>query len=185
MMAAEKTKSKKTEGRSGAVKGLKRMARKAVDITSFPVNDEGFHVRKYGVGVNVEIPGQEKKQKRETKVNFRLANDLNQALALCGGDASKVMRLFNAGRWAAYRTQVANALSGKSDEQKAVDKLVAAYKTLNPALSDEQVMQLILNMPGTATAVQKTQQELPAEISDTYFADVDEEEEDEEEPVTA
>lgn len=157
------------------------MARKAVEISSFPTNEEGFHVRKYGVGVKVEIPGQDKKQERKTSVNFRLANDLNQALALCGGDAGKVMRLFNAGRWAAYRTQVANALSGKSDEQKAVDKLVAAYKTLNPALSDEQVMQLILNMPGTATAVQKTQQELPAEISDTYFTDTDEEEEEEEE----
>jgi len=90
-------------------------------------------------------------------------------LALCGADANKAMSYFNAGRWAEFRTKVSNALAGKTPEQRAVDKMVSAFKSINPSLSDEQVRSIVLAMPNMASATAKSVSKLPDEIDESYF----------------
>jgi hypothetical protein len=117
---------------------------------------------------NVEIPGQ-KDEERSTTVTFKTAENAVEMLELCGNDSAKAMSYFNAGRWAEFRTKVSNALANKTPQQRAVDKMVAAFKTLNPALSDAQVRTIVLAMPNMAEAVGTASEVLPAEIDETYF----------------
>jgi hypothetical protein len=120
------------------------------------------------VSRTIEIPGQSD-QERSTTVTFRTAETAQEMLALCGGDASKAMSYFNAGRWSEFRTKVSNALAGKTPEQRAVDKMVAAFKSINPSLSDEQVRSIVLAMPNMASATAKSVSKLPDEIDESYF----------------
>lgn len=117
----------------------------------------------------LEVPGLED-VKRSTIVNFRSAENASEMAALCDNDGKKVLEYFNEGRWAEMRASVSNALAGKSPEQKAVERMVAAMKTINPSLSDEQARTIVLGMPNMEAATRVSTEILPAEIDDTYFA---------------
>lgn len=125
-------------------------------------------IDKISVSRTVEIPGQ-KDEERKTTVSWRNAETPAEMLELVGNDAAKAMSYFNAGRWAEYRTKVSNALANKTPQQRAVDKMVAAFKSLNPSLSDAQVREIVLAMPNMAAAVGTASEVLPAEIDETYF----------------
>lgn len=117
---------------------------------------------------NIEVPGQSD-QERATTVTFREAENAAEMIEICGGDNKKALDYFNSGRWAELRTKVSNALAGKTTEQRSVDKMISAFKAINPALSDEQVRTIVLAMPGMGDAVAKTTSPVPSEIDDTYF----------------
>lgn len=123
---------------------------------------------KIAVSRTVTVPGQ-KDEERKTTVTFRSAENAAEMLALCGQDAAKAMTYFNAGRWAEFRTKVSNALANKTPQQRAVDQMVKAFSSLNPALSEEQVRQIVLAMPNMTVAVGTASEVLPAEIDETYF----------------
>lgn len=123
---------------------------------------------KIAVSRTVEIPGQ-KDEERKTTVSWRNAENAAEALELCGNDVAKFMSYFNSGRWAEFRTKVSNALANKTPQQRAVDKMVAAFKSLNPSLSDKQVREIVLAMPNMQTAVGTANEVIPAEIDETYF----------------
>lgn len=115
------------------------------------------------------IPGQ-KDVERSTTVSFKLAENAQEAVELCGGDTAKFLSYFNGGRWAELRTKVSNGLVNKSPQQRAVDKLISAFKTLNPKMSDAQLRAMALSVPGIADAVETASDEvLPAEIDESYF----------------
>jgi hypothetical protein len=123
---------------------------------------------KIAVSRNVEIPGQ-KDEERKTTVTWRNAENAIEMLELVGNDAAKAMSYFNAGRWAEFRTKVSNALANKTPQQRAVDKMVSAFKSLNPMLSEAQVREIVLAMPNMQAAVGTASEVLPAEIDETYF----------------
>lgn len=125
-------------------------------------------IDKIKVSRNVEVPGQADVE-RSTTVSFQAAENATEMLSLCGGDAAKAMSYFNAGRWAEFRTKVSNALANKTPQQRAVDKMIAAFKSINQGLSDEQVRNIVLAMPNMQTAVGNMADVLPAEIDETYF----------------
>lgn len=116
----------------------------------------------------LKIAGQEDREV-ETKVNCRVAEDMQDMLDLVGGNKQLALAYFNDGRWAELRTKVSNALSGKSPEQKSVDRMIESMKILNPALTDEQVRTLILSMPGLEAATKVNTEPLPKEINEDYF----------------
>lgn len=116
----------------------------------------------------VEVAGQSDTE-RETTVNFRKAESSAEMIALCNGNAASALDYFNAGRWAELRTKVSNALAGKSPQQKAVEKMVTAMRTINPALTEEQARTLVLAMPNMSEAVSVQAEMLPKTIEDTYF----------------
>ena len=121
------------------------------------------------VSRNIEIPGQKDTVERKTNVLFRKAETPNEMIELCGGSVEKALELFNDGRWAPLRTQASNALAGKSTEQKAVDKMISAFLTMNPSLTEEGARAAVLSMPGMEAASKVTTDILPEEIPDTYF----------------
>jgi hypothetical protein len=123
---------------------------------------------KIKVSRTVEVPGQ-KDEERATTVTFRNAETPAEMIELCGGDAAKAMSYFNGGRWADFRTKVSNALANKTPQQRAVDRMVAAFQSINPGLSEAQVRTMILAMPNMGTAVATASEVLPAEIDETYF----------------
>jgi len=123
------------------------------------------------VSRTIEIPGQ-KDEQRSTKVSFRNAENGNEMLQLCGGDLAKAMSYFNAGRWAELRTKVSNALANKTPQQRAVDKMIAAFQSINPSLSESQVRTIVLAMPNMSTAVGVSSEVLPKEIDENYFDEI-------------
>ncbi len=125
-------------------------------------------IQKIEVSRNVEVAGVADVE-RKTTVAFRNAETAQEMIELAGGSIEKALEIFNQGRWAPLRTQVSNALAGKSLEQKAVDKMVAALKTMNPALTDEVARTLVLSMPNMEAASKVTTEILPPEIDDTFF----------------
>lgn len=127
-----------------------------------------MEIKKIAVSRTIEVPGQKDSVERKTNVNVRFATT-GQEMVELAGSLEKALEFFNDGRWAPIRTQVSNALAGKSVEQKAVDRMVAAFKTMNPALTDEAARTMVLSMPGMEAASQVTTEILPPEIDDTYF----------------
>ncbi len=123
---------------------------------------------KIAVTRTVEVPGQSNIE-RKTVVSFRSAESVAEMLELCGANQAKVLDFFNQGRWADLRTKTSNALAGQSNEQKAVNKMVSAFKQLNPALTEEQVRAMVMALPNMQEAAAVTSELLPAEISDTFF----------------
>ena len=124
-------------------------------------------VEKIKVSRTVEVPGQ-KDEERDTTVSFRKAESAADMIELTGG-LDKALEYFNNGRWSELRTQVSNALAGKSTEQKAVDKMISAFRSLNPALTEEAARTMVLSMPNMEAATKVSSDILPKEIDDTYF----------------
>lgn len=116
----------------------------------------------------IEVAGQSDTE-RETSVNFRKAESAGEMLEICGGNVVAALEFFNAGRWAELRTKVSNALAGKSKEQKSVEKMVAAFRAINAALTEEQARTIVLSMPGMVEASAANVEVLPKVIEDTYF----------------
>ena len=102
-------------------------------------------------------------------------------LALSGGNLAQALEVFNDGRWATLRTQISNALAGKTPEQRAVDKIISAFRSINPSLTEEQARVMVLSMPNMESASKVATDILPAAIDDTYFVG----KKTEAEPVTA
>ncbi len=126
-------------------------------------------VEKITVTRSVEIPGQKDLLDRKTTVSFRQAESAEDMLNLCGGKIEQALEYFNGGRWSELRTQVSNALAGKSTEQKAVDKMIAAFRSINPSLTEEAARTMVLSMPNMEAATKVASDILPEEIDDTYF----------------
>lgn len=129
-----------------------------------------METQKIKVSRTVEVPGQ-KDVERSTTVSFRNAQTAAEALELCGNDVGKFMGYFNSGRWAELRTQISNTLANKTPQQRAVDKMISAFKLMNPKLSDTQLRAMALAVPGIADAAGTGVEDvLPAETDEAYFA---------------
>lgn len=127
---------------------------------------------KFEVTRNIEA-GTEKIE-RKCSVNFRNAETVEEMLALSDGKLADLLKTFNDGRWAALRTKVSNTLAGTNPVQSAIGKMVKAFQTLNPGMTEEQVRSLVLAMPGISANAGNSTSPLPAEIDDTYnFGAVD------------
>ncbi len=127
-------------------------------------------ITKTKVSRTMEIPGQGDVE-RSTTVAFKEAETPEEMIQLCGNDRAKALGYFNAGRWADLRTSVSNKLAGKSSEQRNFDKMVSAFQSLNPALSTEQVNQIVLSMPNMADALKnQSGSDIPAETDEEFFA---------------
>jgi len=125
-------------------------------------------ISKLRVSRTLEVPGQQDTEVA-TVVSFRNAENASEMLELCGGDLSKAMSYFNTGRWSESRTKVSNALANKTPAQRAVDKMITAFSTLNPKLSEGQVRQIVLAMPNIAESLKGgLEGKLPAEIDETH-----------------
>lgn len=126
-------------------------------------------IEKTKVSRTVETPGQSD-QERSTTVSYKVAENAQEALEICGNDLAKFLSYFNGGRWAELRTMVSNTLANKTPAQRAVDKMISAFKTLNPSMSDAQLRTLALSVPGIAEAAQGgTDEVCPTETDEAYF----------------
>ncbi len=114
------------------------------------------------------VPGQPDVE-RKTTVAFRDAENTNELLELSGNDLATALKFFNDGRWAALRTKVSNALANKTPEQRAVDKMIDAFKLINPTLTDEAVRAMVLSMPNMQAALTTALAAIPAETDESYF----------------
>lgn len=123
---------------------------------------------KIPVSRQMEVPGAASIE-RKTTVSFRHAESTKEMLELVGNDAKKALALFNAGRWAELRTKVSNALANKTPQQRAADKLIDAYKTINPDLDEAAIKAMVLSMPGMKDALNAAMEAIPAETDEAYF----------------
>lgn len=117
----------------------------------------------------LSVPGQADIE-RKTTVTFRHAESTQEMLELTGQNLAKVLDLFNSGRWAELRTKVSNKLANKSPEQRAVDKLIDAYKTINPTLDDGAIRAMVLSMPGMKQALESALESVPTETDEAFYA---------------
>lgn len=106
---------------------------------------------------------------RKTVVTFRNAESVNEMLALAANDLTKVLSLYNNGRWAELRTKVSNALANKTPQQRAADKLIESYKTIMPGLDEATIKQMVMSMPGMQDAMNTAMESIPAETDEAYF----------------
>lgn len=117
----------------------------------------------------LSIPGQADVE-RKTTVTFRHAESTQDMLALSGNELQKVLDLYNAGRWAELRTKVSNKLANKSPEQRAVDKLIDAYRVINPTLDENAIRAMVLSMPNMKQALDSALESVPAETDEAFYA---------------
>lgn len=109
---------------------------------------------------------------RQTILAFRNAETLDEMVALAGSK-EKAFEFFNSGRLSDLRGYISNTLAGKSDTAKNFDKLQKTYATMFADLSEEQIRNMILTIPGMSEKLSADSGvvDVPEKTDEKYWED--------------